>query len=270
MDKKTYLNIENLTCGYREGFMLKPFNLSLSKGSFGGIIGGNGSGKSTFFKGLTGELKITGGSVRLDGTELSSLSLRERAKRVALVPQFIEKSPITVEEYVLMGRMPYRRAFQFLETKEEQEILENSLELTGIMHLKRCRFTELSGGEQQMTAIACALAQKPQLILLDEPTSHLDITYQSRIMNLLQRLNEEEGLTVLMIIHDLNLAGEYCSHISLVKEGELIIQGDPEEVLRYKNIERAYDTVVVESRNPVSGKPAIFQVSERFSKRYDR
>lgn len=118
-----------------------------------------------------------------------------------------------------------------------------------------------------MTAIACALNQKPGLMLLDEPTSHLDIKFQSKIMNLLQRLNEEERLTVIMIIHDLNLAGEYCDHLSLIKEGKIIIQGSPEEVLTYTNIELAYSSVVVESRNPVSGKPAIFQVSEKFSGR---
>lgn len=172
-----------------------------------------------------------------------------------------------VKEYVLMGRMPHRAAFQFNDTKEEMEIVDQSLNLAGIYHLKNKRVTEISGGELQMTAIACALAQRPSLLLLDEPTSHLDITYQSKIMNLLQRLNSEEGLTVLMIIHDLNLAGEYCDHLLLMKEGAVIIQGKPEMVLKYNNVEMAYNTIVVESRNPVSGKPAIFQVSSRFSKR---
>ena len=166
-----------------------------------------------------------------------------------------------------MGRMPYQRLFQYSESKEDIEITKESLEQTGIFHLRKKRVTEISGGEQQMTAIACALNQKPGLMLLDEPTSHLYIMFQSKIMNLLQRLNEEERLTVIMIIHDLNLAGEYCDHLSLIKEGKIIIQGSPEEVLTYTNIELAYSSVVVESRNPVSGKPAIFQVSEKFSGR---
>lgn len=267
MDKKEYLIIKNLTCGYMGGFKLEPVNLVLKRGCFAGVIGCNGSGKSTLFKGLSGELNLSGGEILLDGISLSKLSLKERARRVALVPQFIEKSPITVEEYVLMGRMPYQRLFQFSESKEDIEITKESLEQTGIFHLRKKRVTEISGGEQQMTAIACALNQKPGLMLLDEPTSHLDIKFQSKIMNLLQRLNEEDRLTVIMIIHDLNLAGEYCDHLSLIKEGRIIKQGSPEEVLTYTNIELAYSSVVVESRNPVSGKPAIFQVSEKFSGR---
>ncbi len=267
MDKEKYLIADNLVCGYRNGFVLEPVNMSLTKGSFTGIIGGNGSGKSTLFKGLTGELKPIAGKVTVGGDNFTSLSLRERAKRVAQVPQFIEKSPIMVKEYVLMGRMPHRAAFQFNDTKEEMAIVDQSLNLAGIYHLKNKRVTEISGGELQMTAIACALAQRPSLLLLDEPTSHLDITYQSKIMNLLQKLNSEEELTVLMIIHDLNLAGEYCDHLLLMKEGAVIIQGKPEMVLKYNNVEMAYNTIVVESRNPVSGKPAIFQVSSRFSKR---
>lgn len=266
----SYLNIENLSCGYRDGFQLESIGLSLTKGVFAGIIGRNGSGKSTLFRGLMGDLPLTKGSMVLDGINLSSLSLKKRAQLVAIVSQFLELSPITVEEYVLMGRTPYHKPFQFSYTNEDIEIAKKYIELTGITHLKEKLITELSGGEQQMVSIACALTQQPALLLLDEPTSHLDITYQSKIMNLLQQLNEEQGLTVVMIIHDLNVASEYCSRLFLMKKGKILHQGTPAEVLTYQNIETAYDTVVIVKNNPISGKPVIFPVSERRLNEYNQ
>lgn len=252
-----------MSCGYRDGFRLRSANLSLHKGAFAGIIGRNGSGKSTFFKGLVGDLPLLSGEVKLDGVDITKLTLKARAKLIAIVSQFMELSTVTVEDYVLMGRIPYRKHFQFSYTSEDIEIAAKYIELTGIGHLKNKSVNELSGGEQQMVAIACALTQQPTLLLLDEPTSHLDITFQSKIMNLLQQLNEQEGLTVVMIIHDLNLAGEYCNHLALIKEGEIINQGSPNEVLTFQNIESAYDTVVIVKNNPISGKPVVFPVSER-------
>lgn len=265
-----YLEIENLSCGYRDGFRLETLSLSLSKGAFAGVIGCNGSGKSTFFKGLTGDLPLLSGKVMLNGINLLAQTLQKRARLVATVSQFTELSPMTVKEYVLMGRTPYRKPFQFSYTDEDMEMASRCIHLTGITHLEKKLITELSGGEQQMAAIACAIAQQPVLLLLDEPTSHLDITYQSKIMNLLQQLNEEEGLTIIMIVHDLNLASEYCNHLLLMKKGKALCQGKPEEVLTYQHIENAYNTVVVVENNPVSGKPVIFPVSERRLREFNR
>lgn len=259
----SYLNIRNLSCGYNNGFQLKSVNLTLSKGDFAGIIGKNGSGKSTLFKGVVGDLPLLNGFVELNGKDLSALNLKKKAKLIAIVSQFMEISPITVEEFVLMGRIPYLDPFQFSYTDEDLDIASKYIELTGISHLKDKPVTELSGGEQQIAAIASALAQQPTLLLLDEPTSHLDITYQSKIMNLLQQMNEEEGLTVVMIIHDLNLASEYCNHLTLMKKGKVLKQGAPKVVLTFENIEEAYDTVVIVKENPISGKPVIFPVSAR-------
>jgi iron complex transport system ATP-binding protein len=134
--------------------------------------------------------------------------------------------------------------------------------------------SELSGGEQQLAGIARALTQQPELLLLDEPTSHLDITHQVQVLNVLQQLNQEMGLTVLMVIHDLNLASEFCDHLVLVNQGRIHTQGTPEEVLTFHNIEDVYQTVVVTQNNPLSGKPAVFlasgkvlkEIQERLSK----
>jgi iron complex transport system ATP-binding protein len=195
------------------------------------------------------------------------MSLREKARNIAVVTQQIEAGNMTVEEYVLMGRMPYQRQFQFFETGEDIAIAEKYMKLTGIDNLRDKNMNSLSGGEQQLAGIARALTQEPELLLLDEPTSHLDITHQVQILNLIQRLSEELSLTVLMIIHDLNLAGEYCDTLLMMQKGTLRKTGTPHEVLNYLDIEAVYDTVVITRTNPVSGKPVVFLVSEKTMKK---
>jgi iron complex transport system ATP-binding protein len=161
-----------------------------------------------------------------------------------------------------MGRLPYREQFQFFEPRKDIELADKYMRLTGIHKHRRKQISQLSGGEKQLAALAQALTQEPELLLLDEPTSHLDITHQVQVLNLIQRLNREMNLTVLMIIHDLNLAAEYCHYLIMMKDGALHTKGSPAEVLNYEIIEQVYDTVVVTQNNPLSGKPAVFLVSE--------
>jgi len=257
------LQIERLKCGYGEKFHISDISFRVRKGGFTGIIGPNGSGKTTLFRGITSELELEKGQIMLDGRNLSEMNQKERAQDMAIVMQEIEGANITVEDYVLMGRLPYRKTFQFFETKEDYKIAHKYLELTDVFHLKNKYMYQLSGGEKQLAAIARALTQEPKLLLLDEPTSHLDITHQVQVLNLIQRLNSELGLTVLMIIHDLNLAGEYCDHLVMMNEGKIYVSGKPEEVLTYKTIEEVYNTVVITKTNPLSKKPVIFLVSEK-------
>jgi len=199
----------------------------------------------------------------LGGEDLSSLTFREKAKKMAVVSQFAEIADIRVEDYVLMGRLPYRKRFQFFDRKDDIEMAHHYMRLTHTYSLRDKLISELSGGERQMASIAAALSQQPRLLLLDEPTAHLDITHQVRFMNLIQRLNEELRLTVMMIVHDLSLAAEYCDFLLMMKEGQTFCQGEPDKVLTYENIEQVYDTVVVVKTNPVSGKPVVFPISER-------
>jgi len=260
---KEFVTLDRYSCGYRNSFQLQDISFSLGRGGLGGVIGPNGSGKTTLLKGLTGELKKLKGKVVLNEKDLSAMSLKEKARNVAIVTQFLEPVHIPVEEYILMGRFPYRTQWQFFETKKDIEIAEHYMELTSILHLRKKPITQLSGGELQLASIARALTQEPELLLLDEPTSHLDITHQVQILNLIQQLNSELDLTVLMIIHDLNLAGEYCDYLIMMDHGKVYIQGKPHEVLNYKHIEKVYETVVVTQTNPMSGKPAIFLVSDK-------
>lgn len=267
------LAIQNLSCGYPK-FQLSDINFEIPKGSFAGIIGPNGSGKTTLFRAITGILPLKSGQILLSGKNLKAFSLRQRAQNIAIVSQFIEAGDMSVEDYVLMGRIPYHNRFNFFETDEDFAIARKYMELTDTWRFKDQLMSELSGGEQQLAGIARALTQQPELLLLDEPTSHLDITHQVHILNVLQQLNQETGLSVLMVIHDLNRASEYCDRLILVNQGRIHTQGVPEEVLTFRNIEDVYQTVVVTQNNPLSGKPAVFlasgkvlrEIQERLSK----
>lgn len=254
------LAIQNLSCGYPK-FQLSDINFEIPKGSFAGIIGPNGSGKTTLFRAITGILPLKSGQILLSGKNLKAFSLRQRAQNIAIVSQFIEAGDMSVEDYVLMGRIPYHSRFNFFETNEDFEIARKYMELTDTWRFKDQLMSELSGGEQQLAGIARALTQQPELLLLDEPTSHLDITHQVQVLNVLQQLNQETGLSVLMVIHDLNLASEYCDRLILVNQGRIHTQGTPEEVLTFQHIEDVYQTVVVTQNNPLSGKPAVFLAS---------
>ena len=255
------LKIEQLQCGYGNTFYISEISFHVPRGGFTGIIGPNGSGKTTLFKGISGELGRDAGNVILNGRDIKEMDQKEKARNLAVVTQEIEDTVITVEDYVLMGRYPYHTPFQFFETETDYRVAHKYLQLTDTYKLKDKYFYQLSGGEKQLVAIARALTQEPQLLLLDEPTSHLDITHQVQVLNLIQRLNSQFGLTVLMIIHDLNLAGEYCDDLVMLNNGKIYISGSPEKVLNYKTIEDVYNTVVVTRTNPVSKKPAIFLVS---------
>lgn len=260
---KQFVNIENIVCGYSSGFMLKEISLEIKKGSFTGIVGPNGSGKTTLFKAISGELSLKEGSIFINNTDTSKISNKQKAQKMAIVSQNTEIADITVEDYVLLGRMPYKKPFQLLDKQSDYTIAYKYMKLTGTMHFKDKLMCELSGGEQQLAAIARALAQEPELLLLDEPTSHLDISHQVQVLNLIQRLNEELKLTVLMIIHDLNLAGEYCDNLIMMNNGKIHTKGSPEEVLNYQHIEDVYKTVVITQQNPLSKKPAVFLVSDK-------
>ncbi len=267
---EAFFKIAGFSCGYPGRFVLDRVSFEVPKGVFAGIIGPNGSGKTTLFRGITGELPTLSGKIQLEGQDLRQMQLREKARNLAVVTQQIEAGNVTVEEYVLMGRLPYRKTFQFFETENDHAIARKYMELTDTWRLRDKSMNALSGGEQQLAGIARALTQEPQLLLLDEPTSHLDITNQVQILNLIQRLGEELGLTVIMIVHDLNLAGEYCDSLIMMQNGKIRKKGTPHEVLNFIDIEAVYDTVVVTRINPISQKPVVFLISEKTLKEQEK
>ncbi len=256
------LEIKNLTCGYTGNFFVQDINFKVNNKEIVGIIGPNGSGKTTLLRGISRTLKPKKGAVILNGEDIWQMSFKELARKMAVLPQGINPISMTVEEFVLLGRIPHLKNFQFFEDKDDLEIAEECMRLTDTLRFKDHLMTQISGGERQLVFIARALAQQPKLLLLDEPTTYLDITHQVRILDLIKRLNRELELTILMVLHDLNLASEYCRRLILLSNGRIFREGATEDVINYKIIEEVYKTVVVVEKNPVSAKPYVLLVSE--------
>ena len=256
------LKINNLSGGYHKETIIKDISLEIKKGDFIGIIGPNGSGKTTLLRLISKVLEPQKGNITFKGRDIAGMGLKEFAQSVAFVAQdTIVNFSFSVLEIVLMGRIPHLKRLQ-LETKEDYLIAERAMIMTDASDLKEKRIAELSSGERQRVIIARALAQEPLLLFLDEPTSHLDIGHQIQVLDLLKRLNRQNNLTVLMVLHDLNLASEYCNRIVLLNEGIIFKEGTPREVLNYQNIEAVYKTVVVVNDNPINSKPYVFLVSK--------
>lgn len=254
--------LKGVTCGYGKKIILDAIDLTVAHGEFFGIIGPNGSGKTTILRCITRLTRIMNGMVLLDGTDMKNITVGNSAKIIAVVSQNMPTLPMTVEEFVLLGRIPYYGRLQFSERPSDISITEKVMDMTGIAHLRKSLISQMSAGEVQLAFIARALAQEPRLLLLDEPTSHLDITHQVRILDLIKKLNRQEGLTVVIVLHDLNLASEYCDRLALVNEGKIARCGTPNEVLTYNTIEDVYKTVVVVRQNPLSRKPFVLIVSQ--------
>jgi iron complex transport system ATP-binding protein len=267
LGRKVVLEIKNLTCGYNSKFILQDINLKVGEKELFGIIGPNGSGKTTLLRAITKVIKPKQGVILFKEKDISQMQYKELAKEIAVVSQSFETGFMSVEEFVLLGRIPYYKQFQFLETKEDLEIASRCMKLTDTFRLKERLMQELSGGERQLAHIARALTQEPKLLLLDEPTAHLDITHQVEILDLIKKLNRDFGLTVIMVLHDLNLASEYCQRLVLINKGQIYRIGLPDEILDYRIIEEVYKTIVVVEKNPISSKPYIFVVPEEERKK---
>lgn len=257
---KALLKIANLSGGYYGQDIIRGVSLDIERGDFMGVIGPNGSGKTTLLRLCSRILAIRAGRIYFDNADIARMGLKEFCRKVAFVSQDTSGSfSLSVAELVLMGRIPHLKRLQF-ETKKDLVIAEEALALTGSAELKEKMINELSAGERQRVIIARALAQEPALLLLDEPTSHLDIGHQIQIMDLLKKLNHRNNLTIVMVLHDLNLASAYCNRICLLDEGKISREGAPEEVLTYQNIEAVYKTIVVVNVNPVTKKPNVILV----------
>ncbi|MEW6089127.1 MAG: ABC transporter ATP-binding protein [bacterium] len=257
------LEIRNLTCGYENKIILQDVDFEMDESEFFGVIGPNGSGKTTFFRAITKIVNPVRGSILLDGFDINKMSCMELAKNISVVSQNANMDlMMTVEEFVFLGRIPHRKKFQFFETRHDEKIACDVMEITDTLKFRNRTLGSLSGGERHLACIARSLCQEPRLLLLDEPTNQLDIAHQVRIMDLIKRMNRERGITVIIVLHDLNLASEYCGRLMLFNNGKIHKIGMPEEVLTYQTIEEVYKTMVLVEKNPVSKKPYVFLVSE--------
>lgn len=243
------IEVENLKFGYGKQLVLNGVSFNVKKGEFISIIGPNGSGKSTLLKILNNLYNPCEGKIFIDGNDIKSFKKRDLAKKMGLVLQDTNIDyEFTVEDIVLMGRHPHKGRWE-KEDANDYKIVNESLEMTDTTYLKDRIITEVSGGERQRVMIAKALAQKPSIILLDEPTSHLDINHQVEILKLLKRMNKENGTTIILVIHDINLGIRYSDKVILLNEGKIVEMGDAEKVITKENVEMTYNINVAIERN---------------------
>ena len=234
------LTVEGLSVSYGEKAVLQQVGFHLAAGQVLAVIGPNGAGKSTLIRALSGVLPVKGGAVRLDGRDLRQYSEVERARRIAVVPQAVNlPAAFTVWETVLLGRTPHLNWLGQLTAKDE-DIARWALERTDTQALAGRPVNQLSGGEQQRVLLARALAQSAPVMLLDEPTAHLDLQYQLSLLELVRELAHQEKLAVLVALHDLNLVSRYADKVALLAEGKLCALGRPGEVLQADVLTRAY------------------------------
>jgi iron complex transport system ATP-binding protein len=248
--------------GYGDSWVLRDVTFQVCEGEILGIMGPNASGKTTMLRLMDGILEPQRGNVLLQGEDIRTLRRRQIAQRIGVVAQ---EPPslyaFSVVEVVLMGRFAHLPFLGF-EARRDLEIARESLERTGCAHLFGRRVNELSGGERQRVLIARALTQEPQILLLDEPTAHLDLRHQLEFLDLLLRLHQEKGMTIVWVSHDLNLASIACQRLILLKDGEVHALGQPCEVLTAEKIEEVYGRRVVVDRNPQRGTPRITPLVE--------
>ncbi len=234
--------ISNLSFGYNDEVMiLEDISTALPRGKVTGIIGPNGSGKTTLIKNLSRVLSPDKGSIFVLGKALTGYRQRELALVTGMVFQEKETTfEFSVFDLVMMGRYPYKKKFEMENDEDRLKVLE-ALEKTDVLELKDKCFTALSGGEKQRVMIARALAQEPEILILDEPIAHLDLHHQVEILNLVRRLVKEKQISVLMILHDLNFAYGFCDEVVLLKSGRIYKQGDPRQVITKENIKQVYE-----------------------------
>ncbi len=249
------LQTQNLTLAYDQNVIIKELGVTIPQGKITALVGPNGCGKSTLLRGLARLLKPKGGSVYLDGAAISTLSTKAIAKELSTLPQGpTAPEGLTVRELVAQGRYPHQSFFQQW-SREDEEALVWALETTRMLDLADRPLDALSGGQRQRAWIAMTLAQATPILLLDEPTTFLDMAHQVEVLLLLDELNEREGRTIVMVLHDINQACRYAHHLIALKEGEIIAQGSPREIIDAGLISAVFGLACSVVPDPVSGTP---------------
>ena len=248
------ITIKGLNYSYeRNKPVLKNINTSIKTGEFVGLVGPNGCGKSTLLNLICRVLDLQSGYISIDGNELSSISHNDLARLVAVVPQesFFEFD-FTAMEIVLMGRLPYLSRFQ-LEGEADRKLAKSAMMQTKCWEFKNRYVKHLSGGEKQRVVVARALVQDTKYLLLDEPTSHLDMNFQFEVLDIMARLNIKKNITIISVFHDINHASKYCSRLLLMKSGKIIDDGIPNEIINYKNMSKLFDFDIIFKHHPKEG-----------------
>lgn len=255
------LSIDGVDCSYGSIDVVKDVSFDVKKGEFLGILGPNGSGKTTLLKSISRVLKPKKGMILISDKDIYQMKSLDVAKQLAVVPQ---ETPVSFDfsalEVVLMGRNPHMPRFK-MESKEDFEIAKASMELTRTWEFADRPVTELSGGERQRVIIARALTQEPQILLLDEPTTHLDISNQLEIMDLIKCLCVTRKLLIVAVFHDFNLAARYCDSIILLKDGKIVAVGNAEETLTSENVKKVFSVDTIVKKHPITGQLHVIPIS---------
>ncbi|SDJ45667.1 ABC transporter ATP-binding protein [Salimicrobium halophilum] len=253
-----HMHIDHLDVGYNDKKIIENMNVDIPSGKITTIIGANGCGKSTLLKTLARILPKQGGTVTLDGKNISKYPTRELAKKMAILPQAPDGAPgLTVGELVSYGRFPHQKGFGKL-SKKDHDMIDWALEMTGVLSFKYDAIDALSGGQRQRVWIAMALAQETETILLDEPTTYLDMAHQLEVLELLERLNREEGRTIVMVLHDINQAARFADNIIALKDGEVIKSGNAHFVIQSETLREVFNIEADVVPEPRTGKPICF------------
>lgn len=251
------LKADGVIAGYEKKVIINGIDIEIPKNKISVIIGANACGKSTLLKTLARLIKPTSGKVLLDNKKISTIPPKQLAKQLGLLPQSpVVPEGITVSDLVSRGRFPYQTFLKGM-GKKDYEAVEEALDIMGILDLADRSVDELSGGQRQRVWIAMALAQDTDILLLDEPTTFLDITHQVEILDLLTDLNRKKGTTIVMVLHDINLSARYADHIFAIQKGNLIASGTPEEVITEELVKEVFELDSLVVKDPVSGTPFI-------------
>ncbi|WP_312475326.1 adenosylcobinamide amidohydrolase [Neobacillus sp.] len=257
------LSVQQVSGGYSGEAILKDISFQVEQGELFGVLGPNGSGKTTLLKMISGILPFQQGEILIRGKRLQEYGIKQLAQMVAVLSQHSSQSfSYTVKETVSLGRYAHQKGWFQTWSKEDEDIVQSVMDQTGISSFQNKNIQELSGGEKQRVFLAQALAQKPEILLLDEPTNHLDLSYQKELLDLLKLWTTENGLTVISIFHDLNLAGLYCDRLLLLEKGTININHIPNEVLREDRIRDVYHTKIQKHPHPKVAAPQMVLLPE--------
>jgi len=257
------LQARGLRLGYGENLVVDGLDLDVLSGAVTAVIGPNGCGKSTLLRALGRLLSPRSGHVLLDGKRIDRMSTREVARVLGVLPQTPQAPEgLTVADLVARGRHPHQRWYRQWSSDDEAAVAE-ALRMTGMLEFAERTLDELSGGQRQRAWISMALAQGTDLLLLDEPTTYLDLAHQVDVLDLVHQLNSEAGRTVVMVLHDLNLAARYADHLVAMRAGRIVAQGTPESVLTEELLREVFDLEARVLTDPVSGTPLVVPVGSR-------
>jgi iron complex transport system ATP-binding protein len=257
------LQAQGVDLAYDDRIIAENLSITVPDGKVSVLIGPNGSGKSTALRSLARLLPPKRGSVVLDGRSIHQMSTKEVARQLAILPQvMLTPESISVEDLVWFGRHPHRVSLK-MPSEQDREVVEWALQVTRTAELRHQHVDQLSGGQRQRVWIALCLAQGTDLILLDEPTTYLDVAYQLEVLDLLADLNRDQGKTVVMVLHDFNMAAEYGDHIFVLSSGTLVREGDPHEVFTSETIREVFGVESQMATHPVSGKPMCIPIRNK-------